>query len=65
MYYIGYGTFDATNTLKNFLIDQLVKFFLLIGQSKASEAFVASSGPHPLEIERRMKLFSGINNRND
>jgi len=65
MYYIGYGTFDATNTLKNFLIDQLVKFFLLIGQSKASEVFVASSGPYPLEIERRMKLFSGINNRND
>jgi len=32
---------NATNALKHFLIDQLVKFFLLIGQSNDSEAFAA------------------------
>ena len=29
--FIGYGSLDATNTSKHFLIDQLVKFFLSIG----------------------------------
>ena len=38
--------------LMHFFIDQLVKFFLLIGQSNVSEAFVAPSGPHPTIYEK-------------
>ena len=33
VYFYGYSLFDATNASKDFLIDQLVKFFLAIGQS--------------------------------
>jgi len=35
--HIGYDPFDATNVLKYSLIGQLVKFFLLIGQSNTSK----------------------------
>jgi len=33
----GYGQHDATNALKQFLIDKFVKFFFLIGQPNASK----------------------------
>jgi len=34
---LGYDQRDAANALKYFLINQFVKFFLLIGQSNASK----------------------------
>jgi len=33
----GYGQRDATSTLKRFLMDQFVKFFLPIGSLNASK----------------------------
>jgi len=38
--------------LMHFFIDQLMKFFLLIGQSNVSETFIAPSGPHPIIYEK-------------
>jgi len=37
LFVFGYDPLDAINALKHFLIDQLVKFFLPIGQSNASK----------------------------
>jgi len=37
IFYLGYSQRDTANALKRFLIDQFIKFFLLIGSSNASK----------------------------